>query len=127
MEESGYKGTRFVGNVPDSAHSPYPVISTSPPLSVLFNYMRPSDIQSMLLATALGPSLYVLWERSNPSISYRHIPKSLLFIQIPAFASFGVIWALKNSLCNYFKLIIVRFWGKSENTIEVERWNNFQM
>ena len=100
MEESAYKGTRFIGNIPDSAHSPFPVIASEPSVTNLIRYMRPSDIMTISLITTIPPTLYVLWERSKPSVSYRILPKSILFIQIPTFFVAGGLWALKTSLCN---------------------------
>ncbi|KAI9340695.1 hypothetical protein DFJ73DRAFT_627954 [Zopfochytrium polystomum] len=52
---------RFVSNIPDSDHVPYPVIEANPHIKTLVRYFRPSDYA---VAGGIGvgfPLLFMLW------------------------------------------------------------------
>ncbi|KAJ3328617.1 hypothetical protein HDU76_009631 [Blyttiomyces sp. JEL0837] len=104
---------KFVSNIPDSDHAPYPVIEAEPHIKHVLRFLRGEDY---LLAGAIGagfPLAHVAWERMSPTIHPKYIPR-LMLVQVPFFVTAGMIFATTRS---YF-----RFWGWQENSREVKKW-----
>ena len=52
---------KWVSNLPDSEHTPYPFIAAEPHFKSLVSYMRPSDYVLWGTVTAAGPGALLLW------------------------------------------------------------------
>ncbi len=106
---------RFFSNLPDQEHLPYKFIAAEPHVKDIVGYFRPSD-WAVTLGVGLGvPTFLTLWERYQPSMHPRYIPRSLA-VQVPGFLAIGLYMAGCRS--------IQRFWGVAENEREVKRWES---
>ncbi|KAI8892195.1 NADH-ubiquinone oxidoreductase complex I, 21 kDa subunit-domain-containing protein [Globomyces pollinis-pini] len=106
---------KWVSNLPDSNHTPYPVLEEEPHLKKVVAYFRPSDYATIAAFTTVFPGALYLSEMRSPNLHPKLLPK-VLAVQIPFFFAAGVLFATQNT---YF-----RFWGWKENDREVKRFKN---
>ncbi|KAJ3184633.1 hypothetical protein HDU87_004036 [Geranomyces variabilis] len=104
---------QFFGNLPDNEHVPYQFIAAEPHVRDIFRYMRNEDYAVGGAVAAGFPAAHYIWERAVPSFHPRVMAR-VMAVQIPFFATCGVIFAAQRSL--------FRFWGWTENAAEAARW-----
>ncbi|KAH6566904.1 hypothetical protein BASA50_008047 [Batrachochytrium salamandrivorans] len=108
---------KWVSNLPDGEHIPFEFIDAEPNIKTVARYLRTSDYASMAAVAVGFPTAFYAWERFSPSINPRKLPR-IMVAQIPFYACAGVLYGFHRS--------IFRFWGWSENSIEVKRWKEEQ-
>ncbi|KAJ1549571.1 hypothetical protein HK405_009336 [Cladochytrium tenue] len=87
---------KFISNIPDAEHVPYPILEADPHIKTLVRYFRPSDYAVMAGATIGFPAAFALWEWRSPTIHPRFLPR-FLAIQVPCFAAVGFVYAARRS------------------------------
>jgi hypothetical protein len=90
--------------------TPYPLIDADPHFTRVVGYMRPSDYATWGGATALGPTIFYLWEMADRT----RMPLK------PMLRMGGVLGFVGGFLMAYQRSSL-RFWGWSENKREEER------
>nr|XP_019011764.1 uncharacterized protein I206_03870 [Kwoniella pini CBS 10737]OCF50545.1 hypothetical protein I206_03870 [Kwoniella pini CBS 10737] len=91
----------------------FPVIDTDPHFTRVIRYMRPSDYLTWAGSTAIGPGLFWLYEKVDPTKASKAALRSSL--RLTGFLGFaaGFMLAYQNSSA--------RFWGWRENSDEVKK------
>lgn len=104
---------RFFSNLPDSDHTPYPVIAAEPHIKTVVSSLRPSDYMAWTAISIAFPSAFYALERYRPSTHPRNLGK-VMMVQVPFYFTCGFLFACQN--------VYLRYWGWKENGREVEGW-----
>jgi hypothetical protein len=109
---------KFISNIPDQQHVPFPIIAEEPHLKHIVRLLRPTDYLTIAGFGTLFPGALYLWEKNSPSIHPRKM-KAVMMIKIPFFLSAGLCFVCQRSM--------YRFWGWAENQREVQLYKELQL